>query len=289
MYFWVILMVKQEHSLNPALNSINILVTVNANYIRPLKVMLNSLFLNNPEETFNIYLIHTDLKSSDLSDIDHFIKDHAQYFFEIKIPSDYFKEAPVLFYYTKEMYYRLLAYKLLPESLSRILYLDPDILVLNSIKELYSLDMDGYLFAAAYHDIPAVKKVNRIRLNQYDIDAYYNSGVLLMNLDLQREQIQEQEIFDFVLNNQQKLIMPDQDILNALFAKCIKALDEIIYNYDVRYYHFHKINSNGKYDIDFIIRSTVFLHFCGRKKPWNKHYAGKFEVLYKHYQNLALS
>lgn len=30
----------------------NILVTLNSNYIKPLKVMLKSLFLNNQEEKF---------------------------------------------------------------------------------------------------------------------------------------------------------------------------------------------------------------------------------------------
>jgi lipopolysaccharide biosynthesis glycosyltransferase len=51
------------------------------------------------------------------------------------------------------MYYRLLAYKFLPPDLERILYLDPDILVINPIRELYETDIDGYLYAAAYHDM----------------------------------------------------------------------------------------------------------------------------------------
>jgi len=38
------------------------------------------------------------------------------------------------------------------------------------------------LYAAAYHNIITIKRINRIRLNAYDIKEYYNSGVLLMNL-----------------------------------------------------------------------------------------------------------
>ena len=93
-----------------------------------------------------------------------------------------FADAPVLLHYTKEMYYRLLAFKLLPEELDRILYLDPDMLVLNPVREFYNTDLEGYLYAAAYHDKISVKELNRIRLMPYEIRNYYNSGVLLMNL-----------------------------------------------------------------------------------------------------------
>jgi len=51
------------------------------------------------------------------------------------------------------MYYRLLAFKFLPEELDRILYLDPDILVINPIDEL--------LFVRW--------------LNAYDIKEYYKT------------------------------------------------------------------------------------------------------------------
>ena len=57
---------------------------------------------------------------------------------------------------------------------------------------------DDFLFAAAYHDVIPVRGINKIRLNPYDIEAYYNSGVLLMNLKLQRMVINER-IFSILL------------------------------------------------------------------------------------------
>ena len=47
----------------------NILVTLNSNYLRPLKVMLKSLFLNNPGEKFTIYLMHSSLTDDELKDL----------------------------------------------------------------------------------------------------------------------------------------------------------------------------------------------------------------------------
>lgn len=265
----------------------NILVTLDSNYVKPLRVMLKSLFLNNPGEKFQIYLLHTTLKESELEALDRFISSHEGSLHVIRFEDDVFDDAPVLWHYTKEMYFRLLAYKLLPEKLDRILYLDPDILVLNPIKELYETDLNGYLYAAAYRDKLSITEINRIRLYPYDISAYFNSGVLLMNLERLRVEADENEIYRFVEENRGRLIMPDQDILNALYSKRIKKLDELYFNYDARFYRYYKHSTNGYFDMGRVVAETVILHFCGKKKPWTKKYSGVFYSLYKHYENQA--
>jgi len=267
----------------------NILVSLDSNYLKPLRVMLKSLFLNNVNEEFCIYLMHTSLLPEEIEDLKRYISANKSRLEVIYVDENYFHDAPVPFHYTKEMYFRLLAFQLLPHDLKRILYLDPDILVINPIRELYDTEFDGYMFAAAYHDKLSLKELNKIRLFPYSIDAYYNSGVLLMNLESLRQNVDAQDIFKFVEENRPKLIMPDQDILNALFAKQIKTIDGKKYNYDARYYHYYKLARNGLYDMDHIIYNTVIIHFCGKKKPWHKKYTGKFHSLYKHYEKLAFS
>ena len=91
--------------------------------------MLKSLFLNNPGERFNIYLLHTSLKKKELEDLKFFVESHGSKLNVIDVDEDCFSDAPVLFHYTKEMYFRLLSYQLLPNDIDKILYLDPDILV----------------------------------------------------------------------------------------------------------------------------------------------------------------
>lgn len=110
-----------------------------------------------------------------------------------------------------------------------------------------------------------------------------------MNLERLRKEADEKVIYRFVEENRTKLVMPDQDILNALYAKSIKSLDELYYNYDARYYLYYKLTSNGSFDMDRVINDTVILHFCGKKKPWNKKYTGVFLSLYKHYEKLAFN
>ena len=265
----------------------NLLVTLDSNYIYPLKVMLKSMFLNHPEDTFNVYVMHSRIKPEEIVDLQQFAEQDGSKVIEIKIGEEHFSDAPLLMHYTKEMYYRLLAFKFLPQALDRILYLDPDILVINSIKELYTMDITGYLYAAASRNQFGTAEVNKIRLKPYDIDNYYNSGVLLMNLALQRQYIEEEKIFGFVKKYHWKLVLPDQDVMNALFGKLIYPLDEKIYNYDVRKFRSYRTSTKGQFNMDYVIKNTVFLHFCGKKKPWHVDYQGRFHALYKHYEKLT--
>jgi len=267
---------------------VSILVTLNSNYIRPLKVMLKSLFLQHPDTSFVIYLLHSSILPEEIADLENYIASHGHTLSTVTVDADYFADAPVVKHYSKEMYYRILAFRLLPPELDKILYLDPDLMILNDICQLYEMDLSEHLFAAAYHDRIPLTEINRLRLKAQELPAYYNSGVLLMNLRLQRETVREQEIFDYVKENKKWLILPDQDVLNALYSTSIMNIDELRYNYDARFYLYYKLSSGGRVDMDYVVRNTSIIHFCGKRKPWHKNYSGVFHALYKHYEKLAM-
>lgn len=264
----------------------NILVTLNSNYMHPLKVMLKSLFISNPKVDFNIYVMHSSLSKEEVARLEQYVQIEGSTLVEIPIHDHYFSNAPILKHYSKEMYYRLLAYKFLPDEVEKILYLDPDILVINKLDQLYNMDISEYLYAAAYHDRAKVNELNKIRFKEYEVENYYNSGVLLMNISRHRKEIVEQDIYDFVNENKKKLILPDQDVINGLYSKNIKNIDEVIYNFDARFYLYYKLTN--KIDMDYIMKNTVIIHFCGKKKPWLKNYTGKFHSLYKYFEREAL-
>lgn len=263
----------------------NILVALNENYIPPLKVMLRSLF-DNCGEKLAVYMLHTEIGEEKQQELSEFAMRHGHMLYPLAVELDTFAEAPVNSYYSKEMYYRLLAHTILPEGVDRALYLDPDILVLNPIDDLYNTELDDHFFAAAAHAKPMIGYINKIRLGT-EANSYYNSGVLLINVERLRREMDVSLLFDYVKKNAAKLILPDQDLLNGLYWEKIKPLDECLYNYDARRYRSYLIGSMGQVNIDYIVHNTVILHFCGKQKPWKSNYPYRFGILYKHYQKLT--
>lgn len=271
---------------------LNILVSCDTNYIKPLKTMFYSLFLTNKAD-IDIYIMHSSISDEDIKDLEEYVEKKSNKkarLINVRV-EDEFSNALTTFYYTSEMYYRLIAYKYLPEDLDKILYLDPDILVLNSLDELYNESFDDNLFMAAIHTTPTVQSANKARLivtsEKRDINNYYNSGILMINLAKARKNSYEDKIIAYVNSTSKAgLMMPDQDLLNVVFRNEIKEIPELKYNYDARRFSTYKILYN--YEIEDVIAQTAILHFCGKRKPWHENSLGKFNSLYKFMWQRAL-
>ena len=266
---------------------IYLLTTLNEDYIPQLQIMLTSLAVNNPEDTFVIILLHSGIVEERLSCVNRQCSSYGYSFQPLLVDQTLFRKAPVTKQYPREMYYRLLAPQLLPKTIKRVLYLDPDTLVINPLRPLWEMDLKGNLFAAAAHTgkTELANNVNQLRLGtEHD---YYNSGVLLIDLERGRKEIVPEQIFQYVEQHSKGLILPDQDILNALYGKKILPLEDEIWNYDARNYSNYMLRSGGVYDLQWVMQHMVILHFCGKEKSWKPKYIHRFGILYQHYAQLA--
>ena len=122
----------------------------------------------------------------------------------------------------------------------------------------------------------------RSRLNLPEQTSYINSGVMMMNLKLLRNE-STQEIIDYINEHKNALLLPDQDVLNALYAGRIIELDPMIYNLGDKYLYFKnvKLPREERFDLEWVRRNTVVVHYYGRNKPWKKHYAGRLGFFYQ--------
>ena len=177
-----------EGAIIPA-GAADLLVTLDQNYLPQLRVMLLSLRANNPGLGCRVFLLHRSIPeeeiaalSEDLTRIDISLQ-------PVCVDPKLFEGAPVTKQYPQEMYYRLLAARFLPQSLERVLYLDPDLLIINPIAALWQMEMQGALFAAAPHTgmTELANNVNRIRLGT---SASIQPGVLPIDLAQACEEIQ---------------------------------------------------------------------------------------------------
>ena len=270
--------------------TIHLLVTFDTNYIPPFQTMLTSAVQNTPGRKFHVWLLHSAIPQEDLTRLSGFCQTLGVPLTPLVMDRRLFADAPISNQYPQEMYYRLLAAELLPRSLDRVLYLDPDILVINPVRALYDTDLEGDLMAAATHTgllAGITDPVNRLRLENYEAEAYYNSGVLVMDLSAMRREVRPGDIFDYAREHADILLLPDQDVLNGLYGGQILGVDDSLWNYDARRFDRYLLLSQGERDMDWVMDHTAILHFCGKRKPWNHSYQGRFSALYKHYQRLV--
>lgn len=269
------------------MDTITLLTTLDQNYLPQLQVLLTSLSINHPGEKMALYLMHSGIPEERLCGVRRQCEAYGYSFFPLCVDNGLFENAPVTRQYPKEMYYRLLAPQLLPDHVKRVLYLDPDTLVINSIRPLWETDLNGSLFAAAAHTGRAelAAGVNQIRLGTER--AYYNSGVLLIDLDAGRREICAEALFDYVARHRKTLVLPDQDVLNGLYSQRIFPVEDVLWNYDARNYNSYLLSSGGVHDLRWVMEHTAIVHFCGREKPWKPMYIHRFGILYQHYMRLT--
>ncbi len=106
--------------------AIEILVTINQNYIKPLEVMLYSMRLNNPQSQFRIWVIYEDISDAALNNLKRFTDKIGFALKSLAMNQDFqFPQSLInLHDYPKEIYFRLLCGNILPASLHKIIYLD---------------------------------------------------------------------------------------------------------------------------------------------------------------------
>ncbi len=262
-----------------ALNKVNILVTLDENYLPHLNVMLSTLIRFNPDCVFDIYLLHTSIGQDALKPTEA-VLGNAGRLISIQAQDLELGNAPTTSRYPKEIYYRIFAARFLPDTLDRVLYLDPDLVVNGSILPLYQMDMGDYYFAAASHTGPLLQKVNTLRLDMEEDSPYINSGVMLMNLAILRREQNFEDVFRFIEKRKNFLVLPDHDIISGLYGSKIYALDTFRYNMTERLYQMHAPFEKGL-DIEWVRKNSVIIHYCGRNKPWKENYVGQLDVFYK--------
>lgn len=260
----------------------NILLTINKKYVKLVNILLNSIQLSNKDTKFDVYILHRELDIEDKNIIESGLDLNKFNIKMIKIDEEEVKNFPQYQKrYPKEIYFRLFATKYLPENINKILYLDSDTLVINKLDELYNMDFEGNYYVATTHVKKILRKINEVRLRIDDDVPYINTGVLLINLKELRKIDVQKEVCEFVENNSKKLMLPDQDIITALYGNKIKIVDALRYNLGDRDLNLYNLNHiKNPIGLKWVKENTVIIHYYGRNKPWNKNYRGKLGVFY---------
>lgn len=247
----------------------NIAISINEKFARYGYVMLLSLFEKNKDIPVHVFVLCRSLSGEireDYRKLAELFDDKKVTFLDVREESIPFS-LPSSEKWPVEIYFRLLLPFLLQDA-ERILYLDTDIIINDSLKEMYELPFGEDLLWGAVDnsDGRLSEKQNRIfsELKDRDGDFHYiNSGVLLMNLSGLRAYYQPSDVVDLANRFSDLLSAFDQDIINFLFYRKIRFLAGEKYNFFARLYH-----NSGYTKQDVVDKGVTIIHYSGAK-PWS--------------------
>jgi lipopolysaccharide biosynthesis glycosyltransferase len=194
-------------------------------------------------------------------------------------------------HFTVATYYRLFVSELLPQTLSRVVYLDPDMLCLESISQIYNAELQGNPVAAA-QDIYCPFIDNRIAMSNYSdampyvyglvaipdaeerktppTQPYFNAGLLVMDLDQFRENKIAETLRDYCIRFRGNLLWADQCAANACLGDRWTQLDKK-WNVTTPVFEVpdHRVTFYDQHTFERIKSRPACLHFAGPRKPWH--------------------
>lgn len=255
--------------------SIPIVVAFTENYFIPAVTCLLSI-LKSSDERYHFEvkcLLTKNLPDKYLELLSNFYPDRMSFSYvnlEGALEGVYVDER-----YTIAASYRLLLPEILKEY-DKIIYIDCDVIVKNDLGKLYEeIELDQNYVAAVYeaaldYQIPYLKKIG------CEPGYYFNSGFLIMNLELMRKDSMSQRFIEAL--KVPYLQFPDQDVLNVICKGRVLGLNPI-YN-SIRTFFLPQfmpefLRRYSKSDWDNVQRNGT-VHYTGGK-PWNE-FTVKFDL-----------
>ena len=174
---------------------------------------------------------------------------------------------------------------LIPElvEVNRVLLLDADTLVVDSLVSLWTTDL-GEAPIAAVANVVEPARHKHVRSFGLDPRRYLNAGVLLMDLERMRSEDASSMLVRFAYDNIDRISWLDQDALNALFAGRWHALHPR-WNTMNSFWNWRPwaVDTFGGRSVDEATLSPGILHFEGPSvcKPWHYVSAHPWRALYR--------
>jgi FkbM family methyltransferase len=206
--------------------TVHIACQADTKMLADLAVMLRSLLLANPGERFEIHFMHEATQpAAEIDALAQLATGLGAGWSPLVIEPDLLDGFPSVAHYGgRAACYRLLLPRLLP-SLDRVLYLDADILVVDAVRPLWDLDLEGRAVGAVTNPLlPAMVDRVTTELGLSRAEDYFNSGVLVLDLGRLRAADLAADLERYARQPPVPIPWPDQDTLNAVLWRTRKDL-----------------------------------------------------------------
>ena len=266
---------------------IEVACQTNARFAADCAVMLSSLLSENPDEGFAVHFLHDDALPVDtLEALAEVATGFGASWRPMRIDDELASGFPSFERYGGiTAWFRLLLPRLL-DRVPRVLYLDADLLITGPLRALWEQDLGGKCLAAVTN--PLLRRDRRRVIEDLGLphpDRYFNSGVMLMDLDrlratglmLEAEQIArarsvptpwaDQEPLNAALWRERLDLHPRWNVMNPCFDLPPRLLPW------------------PREQVAEAIANPAIVHFVGPYKPW--HYRLRHAYAERYFGHLA--
>jgi lipopolysaccharide biosynthesis glycosyltransferase len=245
-----------------------IVCATDGNYMRHCVAMLHSLWVHNQDPDLDVYLIYDNVDSEQLGIVASYLHNLLPRFSLLQASSEPLDGFPFNGHATIATYFRLLLPEILPMSVKRVIFIDADTTVTNSLAPLWQLSLQGKaLGAIAEHHLSCQD-------HGYEYGRYFNAGIMLVDLEKWRQSNLLERGRRFARSNPDRLRHWDQDVLNHVFEddwleisnrwNACPHLFGLTREYDSIGYQFTADEKEA-------VSNPAIIHFAGPGpiKPWN--------------------
>ncbi len=226
-------------AIGQSLNEVVVVCACDDHYAMPLTVMLHSAARHlAPDSRLLVYFIDGGLSESSWMAIRESLIDLPIDVYSIQPDYSLVEHLHTSHHVTPAAYLRLLTAEMLPAHVDKAIYLDSDLLIRDDLTQLWDLPLDEHYclavpdiacpfidartgchnfrhagpYLAAWQPVP-----NYRELGMDPLAEYFNSGVMVLNLDLWREDQVAAQMLDCLEQNEQHIWCWDQYALNVVF------------------------------------------------------------------------
>lgn len=237
--------------------------------------MICSLLEHNQVAT--IHFLHDNIPAHKLEMLREFVNSYGSILVDYAINDARIATLKVNGHASTANYFRLLIPELLPPTISKVLYLDCDLIVRKSLAPLWNIDISAYAIGAVANSYSLIDS----NLGLPRDKKYFNSGVMLINVSRWRDEQIHLQVIDFIRQNPERIRYWDQDGLNVVL---MDAWLELAPEWNVM--NMQLVSPYLRERFVDIIQDPAIMHFAGSGQlPWQSTVQHPFKREYIAYRN----
>lgn len=185
------------------------------NYLCPFYALADSLQALHGDGDLVVHAMVSGVSEADKEDIVRFLatRHNRIIFYE---PDQALVDRFVLLNkWTGAVYYRLFLPLMVPPSVSRLLYLDTDIIAVRPLHDLFGQPLNGQAVGAVADNYVGTQPLIGIT----EEGEYFNSGVLLIDIPAWKKQLVTEKAIDYLNRYPDRIRFVDQCALNAVLQR----------------------------------------------------------------------